>query len=69
MAQHHKSRIIVMESGGRVAGVISLSDIAENVDAFHAAQTMKQVPSEKPGRCRRPERAQREFDPYIGQVP
>jgi CBS domain-containing protein len=43
MAQHHKSRIIVMESGGRIAGVISLSDIAENVDAFHAAQTIKQV--------------------------
>ena len=43
MARHHKSRIIVVKDGGRVAGVISLSDIAQNVDAFHAAQTMKHV--------------------------
>src|SRR5258706_8760689 len=38
MAQHHKSRIVVVRDGGRVAGVISLSDIPQNVDAVHAAE-------------------------------
>jgi CBS domain-containing protein len=43
MALHHKSRIVVVREGGRVAGVISLSDIAQNVDAPNAAQTMREV--------------------------
>jgi CBS domain-containing protein len=42
MAKHHKSRIIIQD-GGRIAGVISLSDIAQNVDALLAARTMRQV--------------------------
>ncbi len=43
MAEHQKSRIVVIRNGGRVAGVISLSDIAQNVDAQHAAETMREV--------------------------
>jgi CBS domain-containing protein len=43
MAKHHKSRIIVVEDGGRVAGVISLSDIAEKIGGSLAVQTMQQV--------------------------
>jgi CBS domain-containing protein len=43
MAEHHKSRIIVVEDDGRVAGVISLSDIADRVGGLRAAQTMRQV--------------------------
>jgi len=43
MAEHHKSRIVVVRDGGRVAGVISLSDIAQNVEGLLAAQTMRGV--------------------------
>lgn len=43
MAAHHKSRIIVVEEEGRVAGVISLSDLVERLDGIHAAQTMREV--------------------------
>jgi len=43
MELHHKSRIVVIREGGRVAGVISLSDIAQNVDGPRAAQTMREV--------------------------
>ena len=30
MVQHHKSRILVTDEGGRLKGVISLSDLAQN---------------------------------------
>jgi CBS domain-containing protein len=43
MAHHRVSRVVVVHGDGLVAGVISLSDIAESVDAYHAAQTMKDV--------------------------
>jgi CBS domain-containing protein len=43
MAEHHKSRIIVIKDEGRVAGVISLSDIADRIDGLDAAQTMRAV--------------------------
>jgi CBS domain-containing protein len=43
MAEHHKSRIIVVEGKGRVAGVISLSDLADRIDGPDAAQTMRAV--------------------------
>jgi predicted transcriptional regulator len=42
MAQHHKSRVLVIDENNLLVGVISLSDIAER-DGAHAAQTMKQV--------------------------
>ncbi len=42
MAQHQKSRIMVVDNGGKLVGVISLSDIAER-DQTHAAQTMREV--------------------------
>ena len=42
MAQHHKSRIIVIDAAGRLKGVISLSDIAER-DSRGAMRTMLEV--------------------------
>ena len=53
MAEHHKSRIIVLEAEGRVAGVISLSDLADRIDGPGAAQTMRAV-------------SQREVLPFYG---
>jgi CBS domain-containing protein len=43
MAEHHKSRIMVVEGEGRIAGVISLSDIADRVGGLRAAQTLREV--------------------------
>lgn len=40
MAQHQKSRIMCIDDAGRVAGVISLSDIAQREDA---AATLRDV--------------------------
>lgn len=40
MAQHRKSRIMCIDDAGRLAGVISLSDIAQNGDA---ATTLRDV--------------------------
>lgn len=42
MATHHKSRIMVLDPKGRLAGVISLSDLAER-DARRALQTLREV--------------------------
>jgi CBS-domain-containing membrane protein len=44
MAQHHKSRIMCLDREGRVAGVISLSDIAQ-LDEISALDTLRQVSS------------------------
>lgn len=44
MAQHHKSRIMCLDREGRVAGVISLSDIAQH-DELSALDTLRQVSS------------------------
>jgi CBS-domain-containing membrane protein len=44
MAQHHKSRIMCLDREGRVAGVISLSDIAQQ-DEISAVDTLRQVSS------------------------
>ena len=43
MSKNHKSRIMVCDDGGKLVGVISLSDIAEREDDAHAADTMRQV--------------------------
>jgi CBS domain-containing protein len=43
MGTHQKSRMICTDESGRLAGVISLSDIAQVEDASRASQTMKQV--------------------------
>jgi CBS domain-containing protein len=43
MGQHHKSRIVVVDDSERIAGIISLSDIAQYVEPDGAAQTMKKV--------------------------
>lgn len=40
MAQHRKSRIMCVDDAGRLAGVISLSDVAQNADA---AATLREV--------------------------
>jgi CBS domain-containing protein len=44
MAQHHKSRIMCLDRDGRLAGVISLSDIAQ-LDEISALDTLRQVSS------------------------
>jgi CBS domain-containing protein len=43
MAQKHKSRIMCLDDGGRVVGIISLSDIAQHVDGARALDTLRQV--------------------------
>jgi CBS domain-containing protein len=43
MADHHKNRIIVVDDGGRVAGVISLADIVEHDSVDRAIRTMRKV--------------------------
>jgi CBS domain-containing protein len=44
MAQHHKSRIMCLDRDGGIAGVISLSDIAQH-DELSAVDTLRQVSS------------------------
>ena len=43
MATHRKSRILVIDDGGAVAGVISLSDVAERDSHARAALTLRNV--------------------------
>ena len=43
MGRHHKSRIMCVDGNGVLAGVISLSDIAQQDKASRAAQTMRGV--------------------------
>lgn len=45
MGQHHKSRILVTDGGGKLVGVISLSDIAEREVADRVAKIMREVAS------------------------
>ncbi len=44
MSQHHKSRILCIDDSGKLAGVISLSDIAQH-QADAGGQTLKNVTS------------------------
>jgi len=50
MAKNHKSRIMCIDSQGRLVGVISLSDIAQQEKGDKAAQTLRQV-SEREARA------------------
>lgn len=43
MAENRKSRIICLDADGRLAGVISLSDIAQLEQGAGAADTLRQV--------------------------
>ncbi len=43
MSKNHKSRIMVCDDGGKLVGVISLSDMVEQMDDAHAAGTMRQI--------------------------
>lgn len=43
MARNHKSRIVCVSESGVLAGVISLSDIAQREKSNRAAQTMRGV--------------------------
>jgi CBS domain-containing protein len=43
MGEEHKSRLLCVEEDGRLAGVISLSDIAQHVESSSAAKTMREV--------------------------
>ncbi len=42
MAAAHKSRLVVLEANGRLAGVLSLSDIAEH-DVANAGETIARI--------------------------
>lgn len=43
MAENHKSRIMCLDSGGKLVGVISLSDIAQSEESGSAAATLRQI--------------------------
>ena len=43
MAKHHKSRIMCVDGGSRLVGVISLSDLAQQSVEARAARTLRQV--------------------------
>lgn len=43
MAQHQKSRIMCTDAGGRLLGVISLSDIAQHETGERASETLREV--------------------------
>ena len=45
MRDHRKSRIMVCDEGGKLAGVISLSDVVDLEDEQAAARTMRDVAS------------------------
>lgn len=43
MATHHKSRIMCLDGAGRLAGVISLSDIAQHQGGWDSSRTLQQI--------------------------
>ncbi len=43
MTQNHKSRIMCIDDGGRLVGVISLSDIAQHETGPRALEMLKQI--------------------------
>jgi len=43
MARHRKSRMLVVDEDGRLAGVISLSDVVDEEDDRRAAETVRHV--------------------------
>jgi len=43
MADHHKSRMMIVDEDGRLQGVISLSDIVDEEEDQRAAETMRHV--------------------------
>ncbi|HYG69805.1 MAG TPA: CBS domain-containing protein [Anaeromyxobacteraceae bacterium] len=43
MSQHHKSRIMCVDEGDRLVGVISLSDVAQHERGGRAADTLREV--------------------------
>jgi CBS domain-containing protein len=51
MVQHHKSRILVIDEGGRLKGVISLSDLAQNDPGRRAAVVLREISSREASRA------------------
>jgi CBS domain-containing protein len=43
MMQKHKSRIMCLDDNGRLAGIISLSDIAQHEDSTRALDMLRQI--------------------------
>lgn len=43
MARHHKSRIMCVDDGGRLVGVLSLSDIAQYDRTGRATETLRNI--------------------------
>lgn len=48
MALYQKTRVVVLDDRGMLAGVISLSDLARCRDEHEAAETLRDVKSEAP---------------------
>jgi CBS domain-containing protein len=48
MREHRRSRIMVCDEGGRLAGVISLQDLAEMESDEETGETLQQVKSDQP---------------------
>lgn len=48
MREERKSRVIVCDDHGKVAGVISLADIADAHDEHEAGKTLQEVKSDQP---------------------
>jgi CBS domain-containing protein len=43
MGKHQKSRVVCLDSYGKLAGVISLADLSQHEDAAKVSQTLRQV--------------------------
>ncbi len=47
MAKHQKSRILCLDNGGHLAGVISLADIVHKEDASKVSDMLREMKSER----------------------
>jgi len=43
MAEHHKSRLMVVDEGGRLAGVLSLADLVTGAADARALETLQRI--------------------------
>ncbi len=43
MAEHHKSRLMVVDDGGRLAGVLSLADLVTGAADLRALETFRRI--------------------------
>lgn len=43
MGKHHKSRVMCIDDDGRLVGIISLSDMAQNIPAARASRVLREI--------------------------